>query len=105
MGDDPGPLPPIGIGKSALIGINPVCEPKIVKVANDAVPGGGSDELRPACGKAALYQQPWNGSKNSPENECFLPRRSQEAECNVFNSAKNPSASAVVAAALSCNGP
>src|SRR6516225_7407030 len=58
MGDEAGPLPPIGIGEAALIGINPVSQPKIVEVADNAVPGGGSQELRPAPGKAALYQQP-----------------------------------------------
>ena len=57
MRHDAGPLPSIGIGEAALIGINAVPQPKIIKVADDAVPGGGSEELRPAPGKAALYQQ------------------------------------------------
>ena len=59
----------------------------------------------PPAAKLRSISSRWKGSKNSPENECLLPRSSQEAQCNVFNSVKKASASAVVAATLNCNGP
>src|ERR1700738_1675054 len=58
MGDDAGPLSPIGVGKPALIGITPVSQLKIVEIADDPVAGGGSEEPRPAPGEAPLDQQP-----------------------------------------------
>jgi len=58
MGDNAGPLLPIGVGEAALIGINPLPQPKIIKVAHDPAAGGRPEELRAARGKAALYQQP-----------------------------------------------
>src|SRR6516162_3259485 len=72
MSDDPRPFPPIGIGEPTLIRINPVCEPKIIKVADDAVPGGGFEELRPAPGKAALYQQPVERLEEPAGERMFL---------------------------------
>src|SRR5713226_251125 len=58
MGDNAGPLSPIGVGKPALIGINSTAPPKVIEVADDPVAGGGSDEPRAALGEAALDQQP-----------------------------------------------
>src|ERR1700752_5049448 len=57
MGDDAGPLASIGVGKPALIGVNPVALKKVIEIADDAVASAGSQELKPALSKAALDQQ------------------------------------------------
>ena len=52
----------------------------------------------PPSAKLRSISSRWNGSKNSPENECGLPRRSQDAQCNAFIALKKPSASATLVA-------
>ena len=42
----------------------------------------------PPSAKLRSISRRWNGSKNSPVNECGLPRRSHEAQCNAFIEAK-----------------
>ena len=56
--DDPGALPAIGISEAALIGINPIPQPEIIKVTDGMVSGADPQELRPARCKVALYKQP-----------------------------------------------
>src|SRR5436853_3840740 len=58
MGNDARPLPPIGVSKPALIGINPAPQAKVIEIADDPVAGGGSEHLRAVLGKAAFDQQP-----------------------------------------------
>src|SRR6516165_1228204 len=61
VGDETWPFVPIAVGETALIGVNAVAEPKIVKIADDPVAGASSQQLGSAFGKAALDQQPVEG--------------------------------------------
>src|SRR5262249_15404411 len=57
MSDDTGPRPPIGVGKPALIGVNPAAPPKIIEVADRPVAGRGSEKLHAVLREATLDQQ------------------------------------------------
>src|SRR6516162_282118 len=62
MSDNAGPLPTIGVGKPALIGINPISQPKIIEVADDPAAGG----------EAALDQQPVEPLEEPPGERMVL---------------------------------
>ena len=105
MGDDAWPLLPIAISEAALIGVNPVPVPKVIKITDDPVAGAGPEEVRSARGKAALDQQSVEGLEEPARERMFPAAPLPGCAMQNLQLRKKASASAVVAAVLSCSGP
>src|ERR1700737_4794512 len=59
VGDDTGSLAPVGIGKPALISINPGSQTEIIEVADNPVAADRRlEQLHTVLGEAALNQKP-----------------------------------------------